>query len=240
MATVPLPRVKVTYATLSADNEDLHRGYEAAVERAGDVLGRTHPLLIGEERRPGRAHFEDRNPADTRQLLGRFALGTREDARDAIAAARAAFPAWSGMPWPERLARLRRAADRISERNFELAALMSLEAGKNRYEALGDVEEAADLIRYYCGTFEEAGGYDRPMGQLSPTERTRSILKPWGVWAVISPFNFPLALAAGLIAGALVAGNTVVLKPATDTPASGSCSARSCSRPASPPASSTA
>ena len=210
--------VKVTYATLSADNEDLHRGYEAAGRRARESLGRTHPMLIGEERRPGRLHFEDRNPADTRQLVGRFALGTREDARDAVAAARAAFPGWSRMPWPERLARLRRGADLISERNFDLAAIMSLEAGKNRYEALGDVEEAADLIRYYCRAYEEAGGYDRPMGQLSPSERTRSILKPWGVWAVISPFNFPLALATGMSAGALVGGNTVVLKPASDTP----------------------
>jgi len=210
--------VKVTYATLSADNEDLHEGYDAAVRRAREILGRVHPMLIGEERRPGHAHFEDRNPADTRQLLGRFALGSRQDARDAIAAAKAAFPVWSHMPWPERLARLRRAADLISERSFELAAMMSLEAGKNRYEALGDVEEAADLVRYYCRVFEEAGGYDRPMGQLSPTERTRSVLKPWGVWAVISPFNFPLALATGMSAGALVAGNTVVLKPASDTP----------------------
>lgn len=210
--------VKVTYATLSADNEDLHYGYEGALRRVRDTLGGAHPMLIGEERRSGGAYFEDRNPADTRQLLGRFALGTREDARDAIAAARAAFPAWSHMPWPERLARLRRAADLISERNFELAAVMSLEAGKNRYEALGDVEEAADLIRYYCQVFEEAGGCDRPMGQLSPAELTRSVLKPWGVWAVISPFNFPLALATGMSAGALVAGNTVVLKPASDTP----------------------
>ncbi|MBI3456413.1 MAG: aldehyde dehydrogenase family protein [Candidatus Rokubacteria bacterium] len=213
-----MAHVKITYATLTADNPDLHAGYEAAVRQARDQLGQTHPMLIGEERRPGRAHFDDRNPADTRQLLGRFAAGTREDAREAVAAAKAAFPVWSRMPWPERLARLRRAADLISERNFELAAIMSLEAGKNRYEALGDVEEAADLIRYYCQVFEEAGGYDRPMGRLSPSERTRSILKPWGVWAVISPFNFPLALATGMSAGALVAGNTVVLKPASDTP----------------------
>jgi 1-pyrroline-5-carboxylate dehydrogenase len=210
--------VKITYATLSADNEDLHQGYDAAVRETASWLGREHPMLIGEERRPGRALFDDRNPADTRELLGRFAVGSREDAADAVRAAKSAYPVWSRTPWPERLACLRRAADAISERTFELAALMSREAGKNRYEALGDVEEAADLIRYYCRVFEEADGYDRPMGQLSPSERTRSILKPWGVWAVISPFNFPLALATGMSAGALVAGNTVVLKPASDTP----------------------
>jgi 1-pyrroline-5-carboxylate dehydrogenase len=211
-------RVKITYATLTADNPELHTGYEAAVEEARGRLGRVHAMIVGEERRAGREHFDDRNPADTRQVIGRFPVGTARDAQDAIRAAKAAFPVWSRMPWPERLARLRRAADLISERNLELAAAMSFEAGKNRYEALGDVEEAADLIRYYCQVFEEAAGYDRPMGQLSPAERTRSVLKPWGVWAVISPFNFPLALATGMSAGALVGGNTVVLKPASDTP----------------------
>lgn len=210
--------VKVTYSTLSADNAELHAGYEAAVARAKEALGREHPMLIGEERRFAKKFFDDTNPADTRVLLGRFSEGTRQDAQDAIRAARAALPLWSRMPWAERLAILRRAADMISARNFELAAIMSLEAGKNRYEALGDVEEAADLIRYYCQQMEEAKGYDRPMGQLHPREKTRSVLGPWGVWAVISPFNFPLALATGMASGALVAGNTVILKPASDTP----------------------
>ncbi len=111
------------------------------------------------------------------------------------------------------MALLRRAADLISERSNELAALMAMEVGKNRLEALGDVEESADLIRYYCQQLEDNDGFARKMGQLSANEHTRSVLKPYGVWAVISPFNFPMALAAGPAGGALVAGNTVVLKP---------------------------
>jgi 1-pyrroline-5-carboxylate dehydrogenase len=90
---------------------------------------------------------------------------------------------------------------------------MSLEVGKNRLEAPGDVEESADLIRYYCQQMEDNDGFDRPMGQLSEREHTRSVLRPYGVWAVVSPFNFPMALAAGPAGGALVAGNTVVFKP---------------------------
>jgi 1-pyrroline-5-carboxylate dehydrogenase len=113
---------------------------------------------------------------------------------------------------------MRRAADLISDRAYEYAALMSFEVGKNRLEALGDVEETADLLRYYSDEMERNEGFVRPMGSLSPSEHTRSILKPHGVWAVISPFNFPMALAGGPAAGALIAGNTVVLKPSSDAP----------------------
>ena len=113
---------------------------------------------------------------------------------------------------------MRRAADLISERQFDYAALMAFEVGKNRLEALGDVEETADLLRYYSDQMERNDGFVKPMGSLSPTEHTRSVLKPHGVWAVISPFNFPMALAGGPAAGALIAGNTVVLKPSSDAP----------------------
>ena len=113
---------------------------------------------------------------------------------------------------------LRRAADIISERQFDYAALMALEVGKTRLEALGDVEETADLIRYYGDEFEKADGFVKPLGSLSPSERTRSILRPYGVFGIISPFNFPMALAGGPAAGALIAGNTVVLKPSSDAP----------------------
>jgi len=109
----------------------------------------------------------------------------------------------------------------ISERKYELAAIMSYEAGKNRLEAMGDVEEAADLIRYYCTQMEEAKGFIRPMGRLSPNEKAVSILRPYGVWMVISPFNFPLALATGMSAGVLIAGNTAVFKPSSETPLTG-------------------
>ena len=93
---------------------------------------------------------------------------------------------------------------------------MAIEVGKNRLEALGEVEEAADLLRYYADVFERNDGYDHPMDNLGdPAVHTRSILRPFGVFAVISPFNFPMALAAGPTAGALAGGNTVVFKPAS-------------------------
>ncbi|HET6745115.1 MAG TPA: aldehyde dehydrogenase family protein [Candidatus Limnocylindria bacterium] len=217
MATTT-PRMKITYATLSADNEELQSAFDAAVERVRSTLGASYPMLIGSEERHADTEFEDRSPIDRDIVVARFPLGGRQDVRDAIAAARQAFPAWRDLGWRERLEIMRRAADLISERQFDYAALMTFEVGKNRLEALGDVEETADLLRYYSDQMEQHDGFVQPMGSLSPTEHTRSVLKPHGVWAVISPFNFPMALAGGPAAGAMIAGNTVVLKPSSDAP----------------------
>jgi 1-pyrroline-5-carboxylate dehydrogenase len=218
MATTP--RMKITYATLSADNEELQSAFDTALERARAELGRTYPMIIGGEERLADATFEDRSPIDRDLVLARFPMGTRRDVRDAVDAARDAYPAWRDTPWRDRLTIMRRAAEIISDRQFDLAALMALEVGKNRLEALGDVEETADLLRYYSDEFEKADGFVKPMGSLSEAERTRSVLRPYGVFAVISPFNFPMALAGGPSGGAMIAGNTVVLKPSSDAPLS--------------------
>ncbi len=101
------------------------------------------------------------------------------------------------------------------------SADMAIEVGKNRIEALGEVEESADLLRYYSQTMEDNDGYDHPMGNLGDAAvHTRSVLRPHGVFAVISPFNFPMALATGPTGAALIAGNTVVLKPSSASPLS--------------------
>jgi 1-pyrroline-5-carboxylate dehydrogenase len=210
--------MKITYATLSADNEELQTSFDEALARSRAELGGAYPMLIGAEERPSDDLFEDRSPIDHDLVVARFPRGTRQDVRDAIAAAREAYPAWRDTPWRERLAIVRRAAELISERQFDYAALMALEVGKNRLEALGDVEETADLLRYYSDEFEKADGFVKPLGSLSEAERTRSVLRPYGVFAVISPFNFPMALAGGPAGGAIIAGNTVVLKPSSDAP----------------------
>jgi 1-pyrroline-5-carboxylate dehydrogenase len=98
---------------------------------------------------------------------------------------------------------------------------MSLEVGKSRLEAMGDAEESADLIDYYCQQMADADGFVRAMARITPVERNTDILRPYGVFACIAPFNFPLALSAGMSSAALVAGNTVVYKPAEDTPWTG-------------------
>lgn len=212
---------KITYATMSADNEELHVAFDAAIEKVRkEGVGNTYPQIVAAERRTGET-FPVFNPADTREPLVHFQKGTHKDADDAIAAAKATFPAWRYTPYLERIAILRRAADAISDRRYEMAAIMVMEMGKSRLEALGEVEESADLIRYYCHQMEENDGYIHEMMSLSPNEHNTDVLRPYGVWAVISPFNFPLALSTGPVAAALVTGNTVVLKPSSDAPWSG-------------------
>jgi 1-pyrroline-5-carboxylate dehydrogenase len=213
---------RVTYATLAAGQTDeFKRKFDQALEQVRSGLGERHPHLIDGQEAWSAEQFEDRSPIDTRVVMGRFPSGTPEDVDRAVKAAHRAFPYWSRLPWQERTAILKRAAELIEERGFELSALVCLEAGKNRLEAMGDVTETADLIRYYCEQMERNDGFDRPMSRFTPEEETRSVLRPYGVWGVISPFNFPAALAGGPIAGALVAGNTVVHKPSHETALTG-------------------
>jgi 1-pyrroline-5-carboxylate dehydrogenase len=211
---------KVTYATLAAGQTgEFHRQFDAAIEQVRANLGRHYPNFIGGEPAYSSAgEFEKHNPANTREVLGHFQKGTREDARRAIAAANAAFQVWGNLSWRDRVASLRRVAEGLEQRKFEIATAMVMEVGKNRLEAMGDVEEGIDLIRYYCERMEANEGFERPMSRFTENEKTFSVLRPYGVWAVISPFNFPMALAIGPASGALVAGNAVVFKPATDTP----------------------
>jgi 1-pyrroline-5-carboxylate dehydrogenase len=222
MTTEARPRIKITYATLRNDNEELHALYEQGVQEARAGLGAHHQNYVGGRWVDGSAGvFEARSPIDRELVVGTFAKGDRSDTQKAIAAARAAAPAWRNTPWRERLAILRRAAELISERQMRYGADMAYEVGKNRLEALGEVEEAADLIRYYAQTVEDNDYYDHPLDNLGDlTVHTRSVLKPHGVFAVISPFNFPMALSTGPVAGALLAGNTAVLKPASAAPLS--------------------
>ncbi len=198
--------------------EEFHAAYEAAVDKVRADFGQKHPMIIGGQEVWAPSTFKDTSPADTKLVLGLFQKGGRSHSKQAIRAAKAAFPHWSTTAYADRVRLVQRAADRISERKFALAALMSFENGKNRYEAMADVDEAADLMRWYAAEMLRNQGYERAMGQFLPGETTRSIQKAYGVWAVVAPFNFPLAIAAGMSTGALITGNTVVFKPASDTP----------------------
>jgi 1-pyrroline-5-carboxylate dehydrogenase len=169
----------------------------------------------------GAAPLVDRAPADLSLRLATFAAATPAEVDRAVRSARAGQRAWERRGWRERLAVLRRAAALVRERKHTLAALMSLEVGKSRLEAMGDAEESADLIDYYCQQVEDAGGFVRAMGRITPVERNTDVLRPYGVFACIAPFNFPLALSAGMSSAALAAGNAVVYKPAEDTPWTG-------------------
>jgi len=162
--------------------------------------------------------FENRNPANTDDLVGIFQKSTREDVAHAIEAARGAYERWRLVPAPRRAELLFRAAQLIADRKDALARDMTREMGKVLDETRGDVQEAVDM------TFFMAGEGRRQYGQTVPSELrdkfAMSVRQPLGVTAIITPWNFPMAIPSWKIVPALVCGNTVVFKPATLTPLS--------------------
>jgi 1-pyrroline-5-carboxylate dehydrogenase len=205
--------LRITYATMSADNEELNSSFDSAAATAPDRLGATHPLFINGERRTTDATSDEFSPIDSDVLIGRYSLATNDDIDDAMAAAKAFAPEWEAWGWEKRRDLMLKAADVMEARAFEMAADMAYEIGKNRLEALGDIAETVEFFRYYARQITDHDGFVTPLSSLSPQETNISVLRPWGVWVVISPFNFPMALAAGPSIGALITGNTVVVKP---------------------------
>jgi len=164
------------------------------------------------------AVFENRNPANTDDLVGVFQKSTADDVARALDAARSAYERWRLVPAPKRAELLFRAAQLIAERKEALARDMTREMGKVLDETRGDVQEAIDM------TFFMAGEGRRQYGQTVPSELrdkfAMSMRQPVGVSAIITPWNFPMAIPSWKIVPALVCGNTVVFKPATLTPLS--------------------
>ena len=215
---------KLTYSTMFDPPEELHARFEAALAETRAALGASHLLHIGGADVPAAECYEKRSPADARVLLGRFPLASAADVDRAVGAASRAFASWRFTPLAERVRLACRAGELLEERVYKVAAALALEVGKNRLEALGETQETADFFTGYAAELERRQGYDVPLPDdplAGFRSRNRSVLKPYGVWGVITPFNFPLALAGGPVAAALVTGNTVVLKGASDTPWAG-------------------
>ena len=215
---------KLTYATMFNPPETVHTQFEKALAGVKAGMGADHGMLINGQDVFTDEKFDNRSPIDTEWILGTFQKGSASHAHQALAAAAAAAPGWAALKWQDRVRLMRRAARQIEKRVYEIGAVLSLEVGKNRMEGLGDAQEAADMISYACDQMEANGGYIKEMARdplVGYNVTNISRLRPYGVWVVISPFNFPMALATGPSGAALVAGNTVVFKPASDTPWSG-------------------
>jgi 1-pyrroline-5-carboxylate dehydrogenase len=210
---------KLTYVDLLAD-ESIHGNYEEALQEIGPHLGRSHPMFIDGKETFAGSEFEVRSPFDTRILMGTFPQGTEEHVKAAVESAKEGFSSWSMRDWKERVGTIRRTADVLDGKKFRVAALITFESGKNRYEAIAEVFEGIDMLRYYAEVYEQNRGYVLEMKPESPAADCKSVMRPHGVWAVISPFNFPFALIAGMAGGALITGNTAVLKPTSTAPCS--------------------
>lgn len=160
--------------------------------------------------------FKDLNPADTRDVLGRFRRSTAPDVNRAVRAAKEALPGWSSTPAPKRGEILFRSARILEEKKEEFSRLMTREMGKTLKETRGDIQEAIDTAYFF-------GGEGRRLyGRTTPSELQNKICltlrRPVGVAALITPWNFPLAIPSWKVYPALICGNTAVLKPAEDTP----------------------
>ncbi|MEZ4861360.1 MAG: aldehyde dehydrogenase family protein [Caldilineaceae bacterium] len=162
------------------------------------------------------ATFENRNPANYSEVIGNFPAATADDVQRAVSAAKAALPGWANLPAPARGAILDKASQIIDARQKELAEILTREEGKTRAEATGEVLRARDIFKYYAGEGWRAGGDVIPSntgGELLYTRR-----EPLGVVALVTPWNFPIAIPVWKMAPALIYGNTVVFKPASFAP----------------------
>jgi aldehyde dehydrogenase (NAD+) len=169
------------------------------------------------EARSGKA-IENRNPADTDELIGMFADSTEEDVNNAVEAAKEAYKKWRLVPAPKRAEILFRAAELLVKRKEDFARDMTREMGKILAETRGDVQEAIDMTYYMAGEGRRLFGQTTP-SEL-PNKFAMSVRQPIGVCGMITPWNFPMAIPSWKIMPALICGNTVVIKPAHDTPLS--------------------
>jgi 1-pyrroline-5-carboxylate dehydrogenase len=222
MTTLTADQMKITYTTSVADMDKINEAFDKALETVRSDCGKEYPIFInGKELRSDLPPIVDTSPINTELVLGHFTSATVDHVNQAIESAYAARRKWEKLGWQKRVTIMHEAAELVRKNKFELAACMSLEVGKSRLESLGDAEEAADLIDYYAEQMVKANGFQQKMNNLTPIEDNTDLLRPFGVFVCIAPFNFPAALAAGMSSAALVTGNTLVFKPAQDTPWTG-------------------
>ena len=212
----------------AGNEEEFDNLFDGAVEEAISGFGKRNPMYINGEESYAASEIEERSPIDG-TIIGRFQKGSRDDAIKAIAAAEAAFKEWSDVSYKERVRIMKGAALLFSKYKFYIAAVLSIENGKTRYESIGEVDEAIDFLNYYSIEMEKRKGYLRRseiagssasvsagfQGAPGKTEKVRIAMKPYGVFGVIAPFNFPISISTGMSAAALITGNTVVFKPSS-------------------------
>jgi len=208
----PLPRV--TYSNTGEDFSGVHAQLDTIMAEAEvRLLGKSRAAFVDGRDRSEGCVVVARSPIDREIVLGEFPQADAGLVGVAVRSARSASVHWNAVGWPKRAAILRAGADVIEQRKWDIAIACLVEVGKSRLEALGEVEEAIDLVRHYCDEMERTDGYRQDMSGASSAERCNVVMRPYGVFGVISPFNFPVALSLGMMSAALVAGNTVVFKP---------------------------
>ena len=197
------------------NQENVHAMREA-LARVGDMLGHEYELIIGGQRSRTEGKIRSLNPANPAQIVGIHQKAQAEQVEEAMAAALQAFESWRRVPAESRAALLLQAAAIIRRRKFEFCAWLIYEVGKNWPEADADVCETIDFLEFYAREALRLAQATPPI--QFPGERDELLYIPLGVCAVISPWNFPFAIMAGMTSAAVVTGNTVILKPSSESP----------------------
>ncbi len=204
--------------------------FDDAVKKVNATFKSKHPMYINGKQVFCEQELVETSPIDRNIIIGYFQKANRQNARDAIAAAKNAFKSWSLTNYKKRIEIFEKAAQLFHERKFEIAAILSYENAKTRYESIGEIDEAIDFINYYTNELRINKGYIRKTSLKSTKEKIGQgfqgapegdenviiSMKPYGVFGVIAPFNFPVSISVGMSVGALITGNTVVFKPSTD------------------------
>lgn len=209
--------------------EEFDKRFEEALEEVKREIGKNYPMYIGGEEVYTSSLIKETSPIDSRIIIGNFQKGTKEHVKTAIRIASEAFEQWSAIDYKERAKYFTKFADVLSQNKFYLAAALSIENGKSRYESIGEVDEAIDFSRYYVRELLLNKGYIRKtsisesvvktsfgfQGAPSSAEKVSIKLKPYGVFGVIAPFNFPISISVGMSVAAMITGNTVIFKPSS-------------------------
>ncbi|HPJ23791.1 MAG TPA: aldehyde dehydrogenase family protein, partial [Bacillota bacterium] len=193
------------------------KAYEAGIKKVRSELGREYPLIINGERIFTDTHIKSLNPSDHAEIIGDVCQASMKEAELAMDTALETFEYWKKVDPRVRADVLFKAANIMRRRKHELSALMTLEAGKPWVEADADTAEAIDFLEYYGRQMLQMSRIDDVVQSRRNVERNEYIYIPLGVGAIITPWNFPLAILTGMTSAAVVSGNTVLLKPASTT-----------------------
>ncbi len=212
-----------TYERLVKENrvDEFHANFELAV---GPMRSASHdtiisyPMFLNGEVIPAKQLFDDSSPIDQHLIVGRFPKCSKADVDMAVGAAENAYVEWSAMPYQKRAQIFHRAAELMAKEIYRFGAAITLDNGKNREEAIGEADEAVDFLEFYAQTIVENEGFREKKNPPYDDEDPYSVMLPYGVFAIICPFNFPLSISVGMTTAALINGNTVVVKPASVAP----------------------
>jgi 1-pyrroline-5-carboxylate dehydrogenase len=214
----------ITYATIYTEglgDAALSDAFESRLHELRARRATLHGHRIGRERSEEGQPFDREDPVDPTRIVSRGVEAGPEVIAAAVEASRRAQPGWAALSQDERNATLARIADVVRERYVDLAALVSLETGKARGDALAEVEECGVMVELYVEQASRSEAFEVPMKPPSGGAQTRVVLRPYGVFGVISPFNFPMAIPLSMVLSALITGNGAVHKPSALTPECG-------------------